>query len=88
MTLNKQLVTLKQFHHIITFPHISYPLYIPQHFPKPNILINTKHPPKYTLHSHKHLQKHTQNLKINTPHIKNLTFKLLKTLNHIQQLSN
>lgn len=86
ITLNKEVVTLKELDHIIRFAHISYGLYMGEHLPKGNIVINTKDGGKYTLESHKELQKDRENVKINTADIKNVTFKLVKSVNDIEQV--
>ena len=57
ITLNKEVVTLKELDHIIRFAHISYGLYMGEHLPKGNIVINTKDGGKYTLESHKRATK-------------------------------
>ncbi len=41
---------------------------------------------KYTLESHKELQKDRENVKINTADIKNVTFDLVKSVNDIEQV--
>ncbi|HHW9727775.1 TPA: staphylococcal enterotoxin-like toxin X [Staphylococcus aureus] len=86
ITLNKEVVTLKELDHIIRFAHISYGLYMGEHLPKGNIVINTKNGGKYTLESHKELQKDRENVKINTDDIKNVTFELVKSVNDIEQV--
>ncbi|API78425.1 exotoxin beta-grasp domain-containing protein [Staphylococcus argenteus] len=84
ITLNKEVVTLKELDHIVRFAHISYGLYMGEHLPKGNIVINTKDGGKYTLESHKELQKDRENVKINTDDIKNVTFELVKSVNDIE----
>ncbi|HDF5498727.1 TPA: toxin [Staphylococcus aureus] len=86
ITLNKEVVTLKELDHIIRFAHISYGLYMGEHLPKGNIVINTKNGGKYTLESHKELQKNRENVEINTDDIKNVTFELVKSVNDIEQV--
>ncbi|MGZ1630978.1 enterotoxin-like toxin X [Staphylococcus argenteus] len=85
ITLNKEVVTLKELDHIVRFAHISYGLYMGEHLPKGNIVINTKDGGKYTLESHKELQKDRENVEINTADIKNVTFELVKSVNDIEQ---
>ncbi|HDI7306948.1 TPA: toxin, partial [Staphylococcus aureus] len=47
---------------------------------------NTKDGGKYTLESHKELQKNRENVKINTADVKNVTFELVKSVNDIEQV--
>lgn len=82
----KRNITLNKEDHIIRFAHISYGLYMGEHLPKGNIVINTKDGGKYTLESHKELQKDRENVKINTADIKNVTFDLVKSVNDIEQV--
>ncbi|HCZ5506975.1 TPA: toxin, partial [Staphylococcus aureus] len=49
-------------------------------------VINTKNGGKYTLESHKELQKNRENVEINTDDIKNVTFELVKSVNDIEQV--
>lgn len=86
ITLNKEVVTLKELNHIIRFAHISYGLYMGEHLSKGDIVINTKDGGKYTLESHKELQKNRENVKINTADVKNVTFELVKSVNDIEQV--
>lgn len=86
ITLNKEVMTLKELDHIIRFAHISYGLYMGNHLPKGNIVINTKDGGKYTLESHKELQKDRENVKINTADVKNVTFALVESINDIEPI--
>ncbi|SCT83771.1 enterotoxin [Staphylococcus aureus] len=86
ITLNKEVITLKELDHIIRFAHISYGLYMREHLSKGDIVINTKDGGKYTLESHKELQKNRENVKINTADVKNVTFELVKSVNDIEQV--
>lgn len=86
ITLNKEVMTLKELDHIIRFAHVSYGLYMGNHLPKGNIVINTKDGGKYTLESHKELQKDRENVKINTADVKNVTFDLVESINDIEPI--
>ncbi|NKO40367.1 hypothetical protein GKR10_11980 [Staphylococcus aureus] len=57
-----------------------------EHLPKGNIVINTKNGGKYTLESHKELQKNRENVEINTADVENVTFDLVKSVNDIEQV--
>lgn len=57
-----------------------------EHLSKGDIVINTKDGGKYTLESHKELQKNRENVKINTADVKNVTFELVKSVNDIERV--
>ncbi|RIO45627.1 toxin [Staphylococcus hyicus] len=78
ITLNKGLITLKELDHIVRFAHISYGLYIGDKLPKGDIVINTKSGDRYTLETHKELQSHRENVKINTEDLGEITFDIIE----------
>ncbi|HDH6533894.1 TPA: toxin [Staphylococcus aureus] len=76
ITLKKEVITLKELDHIVRYAHISYGLYLGDKLPKGDIVINTKSGDRYTLETHKALQSHRENVKINTEDLGDITFDI------------